>query len=124
MLHALRALFEHPQNNLRLFWGGRPVGLREGLQAWAAAGGSSCTAGGSCGQEAGAGNGDAGGKEGALTGEASEASAVGTALCPGGGGGEDGPLEHLLPLLVEILMLEGKAWLLSYCTCCDVVQVH
>lgn len=47
-LAALRALLAAPQNNLKLFWGGQPVGVAQGLTAWAeaeAAGGGSATSG-------------------------------------------------------------------------------
>ena len=81
MLAALRALFAHPQNNLRLFLDGAPVGLQEGLSKWAGA--TLLLDAATVGDAAAAGT-----------------EAAGAAMVAG--------LEGLLEVLVQILMLEGK----------------
>ncbi|GAB4817908.1 hypothetical protein N2152v2_004954 [Parachlorella kessleri] len=78
MLAALRALFAHPQNNLRLFFGGAPVGLQEGLSKWAAVG-----------------------HDPATVDNATAAATEATDAEP------DAGLEELLKVLVQILLLEG-----------------
>lgn len=85
MLRALRALFGHPQNNLKLFWAGRPMGVRQGLRAWAAA-------------ERALGSGGSRGIEEAL-GASPELAATSA----------DEEREQLLALLLEVLTQEGES---------------
>lgn len=82
MLCALRALFSHPQNNLKLFLGGRPVGVRQGVREWADACSSS--------------------------GVGAEADSVGEAAAEvDAGEEEEEEEEQLVSLLLQILTLEG-----------------